>query len=103
MEQELSILLLSNDVDALDYFYRLYSSSISGRRDTTLFTKESDKGFIINMESERSRVVEQANVYLKSMGFRLEIEYEDDEETEEEIEVECDTPKIPSYIEKLFS
>ena len=36
------------------------------------------------------------------MGFRLEIEYEDDEETEEEIEVECDTPKIPSYIEIIF-
>lgn len=101
-EQELNVLLLSNDADALDYFYRSSSSSIEGRRSKTLFTDDPKNGFIIEMKSKNSRAVDMLNAYLKAMGYALEIEYEDDYDGIETYNVKCDTPKIPKYISNLF-
>lgn len=102
MEQELNILMLSNDSDALDYFYRSSSSSVDGRRSKTLFTDDPKHGFIIEMESKNSRSVDMLNAYLKAMGYALQIEYSDDTEEVEEYEVKCDVPDIPDYISNLF-
>lgn len=93
--------MLSNDSDALDYFYRSHSSSVSGRRSTVLFEDDPDNGFIIDMDSENSRVVDMLGAYLKTIGCRLEIEYED-KELEKSVDIECDIPEIPNYIKKLF-
>lgn len=100
-EQELNILMLSNDSDALDYFYRSHSSSVTGRRSSALFEGDPDEGFIIDMESENSRVVDMFNAYMKTMGLRLDIQC-DESEDDESVNIECDIPKIPEYIKKLF-
>lgn len=99
-EQELNILMLSNDSDALDYFYRSHSSSVAGRRTTTLFEDDPDNGFIIDMPSENSRVVDMLNAYLKTMGCRLNIKC--DETFDDDGDMDCDVPEIPSYLKKLF-
>lgn len=101
-EQELNILMLSNDSDALDYFYRSSSSSVEGRRTTTLFTEDPKNGFIINMETKNSRSVDMLNAYLKAMGYALEIEYEDDNDGIDCYEVKCDVPDVPDFISNLF-
>ena len=93
--------MLSNDSDALDYFYRSHSSSMTGRRSTTLFEDDPEDGFIIDMESENSRVVDMFNAYLKTMGLKLDIQC-DKPEKDEPVDIECDIPKIPGYIKKLF-
>lgn len=100
-EQELNILMLSNDSDALDYFYRSHSSSVTGRRSTALFENDPDDGFIIDMESDNSRVVDMFNAYLKTMGLKLDIQC-DESENNKSVDIECDIPKIPQYIKNLF-
>lgn len=99
-EQELNILMLSNNSDALDYFYRSHSSAVAGRRSTTLFEEDPDNGFIINMPSENSRVVDMLNAYMKTMGCKLDIQCDDSEGSSDDIE--CDIPDIPEYIRNLF-
>ena len=94
--------MLSNDSDALDYFYRSSSSSVEGRRSKTLFTEDPKHGFIIEMESKNSRAVDMLNAYLKAMGYKLEIEWEDNCDEHEELEVQCDVPDIPDYIKDLY-
>ena len=101
MEQELNILMLSNDSDALDYFYRSHSSSVMGRRSTTLFEDDPDNGFVIDMESENSRVVDMFNAYLKTMGLRLDIQC-DNSNDDDSVKIQCDIPEIPKYLKKLF-
>ena len=101
-EQELNILMLSNDEDALDYFYRSHSSSVAGRRSSTLFEQDPDNGFIIDMPSENSRVVDMLNAYLKTLGENLYIEYDEESPQNESVDIECDVPKIPKYIKNLF-
>ena len=101
-EQELNILMLSNDSDALDYFYRSSSSSVDGRRSKTLFTDDPKHGFIIEMKSKNSRSVDMLNAYLKAMGYAILIEREEDPQETEEFGVECDTPDVPDYIMNLF-
>ena len=100
-EQELNILMLSNDSDALDYFYRSHSSSVTGRRSTTLFEDDPDNGFIIDMDSENSRVVDMFNAYLKTMGLKLDIQC-DNSDDGKSIDIQCDVPEIPNYLKKLF-
>lgn len=99
-EQELNILMLSNDSDALDYFYRSHSSSVVGRRSDTLFTEDPDNGFIINMDNENSRVVDMFNAYMKTLGLRLDIECDDD--PDEPVDIECDVPDMPDYMNDMF-
>lgn len=94
--------MLSNDSDALDYFYRSSASSVEGRRSKTLFTDDPKHGFTIEMESKNSRAVDMLNAYFKAMGYKLDIEYEDDYDGVEEFEVECDVPNIPNYIKDLY-
>ena len=96
--------MLSNDSDALDYFYRSSSSSVDGRRSKTLFTDDPKHGFIIEMPSKNSRAVDMLNAYLKAMGYALDIEYSDNyiENEDKQYEVKCDIPKIPKYITNLF-
>lgn len=93
--------MLSNDSDALDYFYRSHSASVTGRRSTVLFEDDPDDGFIIDMDSENSRVVEMFNAYMKTMGLKLDIQC-DNPEDNESVNIECDVPKIPDYIKNLF-
>ena len=92
--------MLSNDSDALDYFYRSHSSSVAGRRTTTLFEDDPDEGFIIDMPSENSRVVDMLNAYLKTMGCQLNIKCDDS--VVDDVKIEYDVPEIPSYLKKLF-
>ena len=103
-EQELNVLMLTGDSDALDYFYRSHSSSVDGRRSSVLFEEDSKDGFTIDMPSEKSCVIDMLNAHLKSMGKRLHIECNtqyDDVDKEEEKDV-YDIPKIPHYIRKLY-
>lgn len=102
-EQELIVLMLSNDIGALDYFYRSSSSSVDGRRSKTLFTDDPKHGFTIEMPSKNSRAVDMLNAYFKAMGYKLDIEYEEDTEDSEQMNVECDIPDIPDYISDLFN
>ena len=95
--------MLSNDSDALDYFYRSSSSSVDGRRSKTLFTDDPKNGFIIEMESKNSRSVDMLNAYLKAMGYALNIEYCEDLDDVQEYKVKCDVPDIPNYISNLFN
>ena len=104
-EQELNILMLSNDSDALDYFYRSYASSVTGRRDTTLYTEDPRNGFEINMKSEKSKVIDKLNALIESVGYRLVIEYDEDydsikenEDIEESYDPQID--KYPKYLKK---
>ena len=92
--------MLSNNSDALDYFYRSHSSAVAGRRSTTLFEEDPDNGFIINMPSENSRVVDMLNAHMKTMGCQLDIQCDDSEGSSDDIE--CDIPDIPEYIRNLF-
>lgn len=89
--------MLSNDPDALDYFYRAYASSVSGRRDTTLYTKDSSDGFEINMKSERSKVVDKLNALLGAIGFGLKIDYDINNEDDPD-EYDSGISEIPDYI-----
>lgn len=93
--------MLSNDSDALDYFYRSSSSSVEGRRTKTLFTEDPKHGFVIEMESKNSRAVDMLNAYLKAMGYTLDIEWDDNSEYDE-LDVQCDIPEIPDYIKDLY-
>lgn len=93
--------MLSNDEDALDYFYRSHSSSVAGRRSTTLFEDDPEKGFIIDMPSENSRVVDMLNAYLKTMGCKLDIECGENTQTSDD-QMEYDIPEIPKYLKNLF-
>ena len=102
-EQELNVLMLSNDSDALDYFYRSSSSSVDGRRSKTLFTDDPKHGFKIEMPSKNSRAVDMLNAYFKAMGYKLEIEYDEDYKETEQFDVNCDVPDIPDYITNLFN
>lgn len=102
-EQELNILLLSNDTDALDYFYRSSSSSVDGRRSKTLFTDDPKKGFIIEMPNKNSKSVDMINAYFKAMGYALDIEYGKDSTDTETFNVECEVPDIPDYLSNLFN
>lgn len=99
-EQELNILMLGNQPEAIDFFYRSHSSSVIGRRSEALFKEDPDEGFIIDMESDNSRVVDMLNAYFKTMGIRLDIDY--DKAMDEPTDIECNIPKIPGYIKKLF-
>lgn len=98
-EQELHILMLSNDADALDYFYRSYASSVTGRRDTTLYTQDPTNGFEINMKSERSKVIDKLNALIGSVGYELVIKYDDeyDEEEDNSSIDESYDPQIEKY------
>ena len=95
--------MLSNDSDALDYFYRSSSSSVDGRRSKTLFTDDPKHGFIIEMPSKNSRAVDMLNAYFKAMGYALDIEYSDDYDGTETFDVKCDVPEIPDFISNLFN
>jgi DNA-directed RNA polymerase beta subunit len=99
-EQELPILQLGNDPDALDFFYRLYASSVEARRSETLFTDDPMEGFRIDLVCERSKVIDILNAYFKAMGLKLVIEYESNVE---DIEVKTDDSiEIPKYIKRMF-
>jgi hypothetical protein len=98
-EQELTVLMLSNDMDALDYYYRTHSTSISGRRSETLYTEDPDGGFTINMQSENSIAVSMFDSYMKAMGYNFNIDYEDLPNDDND---EIETVKIPKYIQNLF-
>ena len=100
MEQELNILMLSADYDALDYFLRSHASSTEGRRASDLFEDDPTDGFIINMPSEKSRAVDMLNTYLKTMGYKLNITY--DKNAKKSVKADCDIPKIPDYIKKML-
>ncbi len=91
--------MLSNDSDALDYFYRSHSSSVTARRSTTLFEEDPENGFVIDMSSENSRVVDMLNAYLRTMGIKLDIQCDD---SNKPVDIECDIPEIPKFIKKLF-
>ena len=95
--------MLSNDSDALDYFYRSSSSSVDGRRSKTLFTDDPKHGFIIEMPNKNSRAVDMLNAYFKAMGYALDIEYSEDAEDVEQFEVDCEVPDIPDYLSNLFN
>ena len=99
-EQELNILMLSADYDALDYFLRSHASSTEGRRASDLFEDDPTDGFIINMPSEKSRAVDMLNTYLKTMGYKLNITY--DKNSKKNIKADCDIPTIPDYIKKML-
>ena len=92
--------MLSNDSDALDYFYRSHSSSVVGRRSDTLFTEDPENGFIINMDNENSRVVDMFNAYMKTLGLRLDIKCDDN--SDEPVDIECDIPDMPKYMDDMF-
>ena len=100
MEQELNILMLSADYDALDYVLRSHASSTEGRRASDLFEDDPTDGFIINMPSEKSRAVDMLNTYLKTMGYKLNITY--DKNSKKNIKADCDIPTIPDYIKKML-
>lgn len=100
-EQELNVLMLSGDSDALDYFYRSHSSSVSGRRSTVLFENDSSNGFIIDMPSENSCVIDILNARFKSMGYLLNIQYHNSNDDNSCYD-EYDIPEIPEYIKKLY-
>jgi hypothetical protein len=73
--------MISNDADALDYYYRSHATSIEGRRNDTLFTTDPMDGFIIRMKSSKSNANIMFDTYLKStMWNRLEKEFEDSDE-----------------------
>lgn len=99
--------MLSNDPDALDYFYRAYASSVSGRRDTTLYTQDPRDGFEINMKSERSKVVDKLNALIGSVGYELVIEYDEEYDSEQDYldEEESYDPgidSIPDFIKEKY-
>ena len=95
--------MLSNDADALDYFYRSYATSVTGRRNTTLYTEDPRHGFEIEMDSERSKVVDKMNALLRSVGLDLVIEYDEDYDSgQDDIDIEKSydpgVDKFPKYI-----
>lgn len=99
-EQELAILLLTNDTETLDYFYRSQSSSIAGRRSTSLFEDDYMEGHESDIPDERSRIVDILNAYMKTKGYKLQIEFDDESD---KIEKSANEPvKIPRYIKELF-
>lgn len=97
--------MLSNDPDALDYFYRSYASSVTGRRDTTLYTEDPRNGFEINMKSERSKVIDKLNALIGSVGYELRIEYDEDyDKNQEDSDInksyDPQVDKYPKYLKK---
>lgn len=107
-EQELVVLALSNDSDALDYFYRSNSSSVSGRRNTTLYEQNPENGFVIDMQSNRSRVIDQNNAILNGMGLEMVMDFYDDEDDMKDQEAidksydpGIDIDDVPSYISDM--
>lgn len=108
-EQELIILLLTGDIDALDYFYRTYSSSIQGRVNDSLLHQDSEDGFIIDEHTNtlfedkkknmRNIVVDQLYSCLTSMCYGLEIEYDTNIVEEDDLDEITD---IPDSIARLF-
>lgn len=98
-EQELAILLLTNDTETLDYFYRSQSSSIAGRRSTSLFEDDYIEGHTSDITDERSRIVDMLNSYMKTKGYKLKIDYDEPETDKEE---KPEPIKIPRYIKELF-
>lgn len=84
----------------MDYFYRLYASSVTGRRTDGLFTQDPIEGFEINMVYERSKVIDILNAYFKAMGLKLVIEYGDMDELD--VQYDDDGFKMPKYIKNMF-
>lgn len=76
--------MLSNDADALDYFYRSYASSVTGRRNTTLYTEDPRDGFEINMDCERSKVIDKLHALIGSVGLDLVIEFNEEYDSEKD-------------------
>ena len=65
----------------------------------TLFEEDPENGFVIDMSSENSRVVDMLNAYLRTMGIKLDIQCDDNDKP---VDIECDIPEIPKFIKKLF-
>jgi hypothetical protein len=74
---EMDILNLCNDPAAINYFTRLYCTSVIGRRefaqllDINIFAEESE----IEMENSKSRVVDLFNSTFMVCGMGLRFEY----------------------------
>jgi hypothetical protein len=101
-EQELGVLQLSNNMEALDYFYRFYASSVTARRDDSLYTSDPLEGYTIDSVKTNSRMVDILNAFLKSMGFKILIDV-DENLGEEPVETfEAETMNLPDYIKDLF-
>jgi DNA-directed RNA polymerase beta subunit len=84
---EMDILNLCNDPSAINYFTRLYCTSVIGRRefakllDINIFTEELE----IDMENPKSRVVDLFNATMLTCGMRLDYEYADIEPIEDKV------------------
>lgn len=65
----------------------------------SLFEDDYMEGHSSDIKDERSRIVDILNSYLKTKGYKLKIDYdEDDDETDQKNE----PIKIPRYIKELF-
>ena len=93
------VLTLSNDPQALDFLYRSYASSTEGRRSTEIYTKDPKNGFIIDMPSERSKVMDKFHAETQSVGLMLDVIFDDDYDDEDIIEEINDSfePQVESY------
>jgi DNA-directed RNA polymerase beta subunit len=100
-EQELNILLLENDPDAINTFYKSYSTSIEDRRALDLFESDPSKGHIINNKLGKSIPGDMTDAYLKAMGRKLTVEYDESEDMNDD-SVDIDIPELPNYIKKLY-
>lgn len=83
---EMDILNLCNDPAAINFFTRLYCTSVTGRRefsqllDTNLFQEDIQ----IDMPNPKSRVVDLFNATFLVCGMALEFEYDDETEVRDD-------------------
>jgi len=82
---EMDILNLCNDPAAINYFTRLYCTSVIGRREFAqlLYTNLFSEDLEIEMENPKSRVVDLFNATFMVCGMALEFEYGKTKDVEE--------------------